>query len=187
MKVTIGTLELTRFTDEDSGDLYRIRNHSSIRRYMADSSPISYKAHNKWVRENLIEEPKILLFMARRKKEALAFTLLKKVAADTAEMGVIFKEASKHPVLASYCAAATLYVAFSRLNLDWLISYVVTKHEKAFAMNRTFGGWEIESDKPGMIKFCVNREICTGNQNYVKILERIKDRLKITGENTLPF
>jgi hypothetical protein len=75
---------------------------------------------------------------------------------------------------------ATLRYAFCHLGLAYLISYVLPSHHRAIALNRSFGAWEVESEKRGMLKFRLSREICLGNSNYLKVLARIKDKIRIT-------
>lgn len=187
MNISLGTLYLTLFAENDIEALYRIRNHATVRKYMSNTQPIGYDSHVKWVRQNLIGEKKLLLFMVRRKDQPLGFTLLKKVSEDTAEMGVIFREASKHPGVPYYATVMTLYIAFGYLKLSWLVSYVIPGHERAIYINNAFGGWEVESDKPGMGKFCVNRDVCMKSESYQKVMGRIKNDLAITPGDLSPF
>jgi hypothetical protein len=187
VNISLGTFHLTRFAEKDIEALHRIRNHATVRKYMANTQPIGYDSHVKWVRQNLIGEKKLLLFMVRRKDRPLGFTLLKKISEDTAEMGVIFRDASKHPVVPYYATVITLYIAFGYLKLSWLVSYVIPGHERAISMNHSFGGWEVESDKPGMIKFRVSRDVCTKSENYQKVIGRIKNDLTITPGDLSPF
>lgn len=187
MKIELASLEIRQFVEGDTKALHLIRNHESVRRYMADPSSVPYESHEEWVRNNLIDKKNLLLFMVRRKGEAIGFTLLKKVSEDTAEMGVIFKEANKYPGVIYSATVITLYIAFCCLKLSVLVSYVIPGHDRAISLNRSFGGWEIESDKPGMIRFCVSREVCLGNKNYQKGFSRIKSKLKIMGDDASPF
>jgi hypothetical protein len=187
LNIALGTLQLTRFTEKDIKALHHIRNHASVRRYMLDPQPISYNAHVKWVKKNIVDERKLLLFMVKRKCNPLGFTLLKKVSEDMAEIGVIFREASKHPVVPYYSTVITLYIAFGYLKLSALISYVIPGHDRAISLNHSFGAREIDSDKPAMIKFFLNRETCVENENYQKVMHRIKNNLKIAGGDTSPF
>ncbi len=154
---------------------------------MADPQPIPYDSHVEWVRKNFIDEKKLLLLVVRRQGNPLGFTLLKKVSEDTAEIGVIFMEATKHPIVPYYSTVITLCIAFCCLKLSWLISYVIPGHDRAISLNNSFGAWEIESDKPGMHKFCLSREICVENENYQKVMKRIKNNLKIRCGDTSPF
>lgn len=179
MKITIGGLELRQFTAEDAEDLHRVRNDPSVRRYMSDPTPIPLEAHLAWVKTHLLEGRDLLLFMVRRNGEAIGFTLLRRVGGDT-EIGVMFKEATRHPVLPAYATVATLYCAFCLRGVTRLISYVAPAHERALALNRGFGAWEVESDKPGMIKFRLSPEVCLANPTWKKMMERLGDRMQVT-------
>jgi len=179
MIITIGSLELARFRPEDLEDLYRIRNDPSVREYMADPGPIPHTAHVKWVNEHLVDSQEILLLMVRLRGEAIGFTLLKRVGEEAAEIGVIFREAERHLTVPYTCTVATLRYAFCHLGLAYVISYVLPVHHRAIALNRSFGAWEVESEKRGMLKFRLSREICLGNGNYLKAFSRIGEKIRI--------
>lgn len=181
MKITIDNLELAQFTAEDSQALYNVRNHESVRLFMSHSAPLSYEAHERWVRANLIDGRDLLLFLIRvRREEPIGFTLLRRQGADAAEIGVVFQEFAKHPVVPYVATVATGYFAFCHLNLNWLLSYVVPTNERALALNRSLGMTEIESDKPGEVKMHLSREACMANANYCKVFNRMKPKLVIT-------
>jgi hypothetical protein len=108
MKIVIGKLELAQFCAADMEDLYRIRNHESVRGFMSNTAPLEWDSHVKWVRENLLEGGRILLLIVRLEAVALGFTLLKRLTPDTAEIGVVVREASRHRLVSSQAAAATL-------------------------------------------------------------------------------
>ncbi len=183
MKITIDRLELTQFTPEDTPALYQIRNHDSVRPFMNDSAPFAYEAHESWVKKNLIDGHDLLILLVRLRDEApIGFTLLKRQNEDTAEIGVIFKEAAQHPVVPFVATVATLHLAFCHLNLASLFSYVLPTHERALALNRSLGMTEIESDKPGELKMRMTREGCLANANYLKVFNRMKAKLVVTGK-----
>ena len=181
--ITIENLKLAQFGPGDLEDLYRIRNARSVREYMADSAPISYTAHVEWVNEHLVDSQEILLLMARLRGQAIGFTLLKRVGEEAAEIGVIFREADRHLTIPYTSAVATLYCAFCHLGLAYVVSYVLPVHHRAVALNRSFGAWEVESEKNGMRKFRLSREICLGNSNYLKVLSRIEKKMRISGSD----
>lgn len=186
MKITIGHVALSRFRPEDTDDLYRIRNHPSIRQYMANPAPLAYDAHVEWVRRNLVEGRDLVLFLVRFEGEPVGFTLLRLVGDGTAEIGVMFQEAAKYRIVPAYAALATLSCAFSELRVTGLISYALPAHERARALNRAFGAREVESDKPGMIKFAMSREVGLANPSYVKLMARLRDRMQVTREVVPP-
>lgn len=187
MRISFENVELAEFTAGDVRDLYRIRNHESVRRYLANTSSIPYRAHVEWVRKRLLQDDKLLLFLVRLKGEAIGFTQLESKGGNAAEIGVMFRESSRHQVVSYVATVATLYCAFCLLKTDWLISYVVPTHDRALALNRSFGAWEVPSDKPGMVQFRLSGEVCLANENYRKVLERIRDRMEINGEPPVAF
>lgn len=179
MKIQIGHVELMQFTSADTRVLYCIRNHWSVRQYMSNSALIPYKSHVEWVKSNLLEHQKQLLFLVRLDAKPIGLSLLRPVGEQT-EIGVMFKEPQRHRVVTYTTATATLHFAFNHLGLDSLISYVIPSHVTAIAFNLSFGAWEVESDKPDLIKFQLNRDIFLSNTNYVKIFNRIKGKIQIT-------
>jgi RimJ/RimL family protein N-acetyltransferase len=180
MKITIGDLELAQFTPKDTRALYCIRNHISVRQFLANPQFIPYKAHVEWVRKNLVDERRLWLFMIRLKGKPIGFSTLKPQGEDTAEIGLMFREANTHPVVPVYAAAATLYCAFWVLKFAWLTSYPVPTNERALAINRAFGPEEVESERAGTIKLRMNREMCERNPNFIRVFGRIKNRMTVT-------
>ena len=180
--VTIGALQMTPFTPHSSRELYCIRNHGSVRQYMTNPALIQYQAHREWVQKNLLDGKELLLFMVRPRAgaRAIGFTQLL-IREDTAEIGVIFREAIRHQTSSALCTVATLHLAFCHLNLDWVVSYVIAAHQAALSFNRAFGGQEVASDKPGMIKLKLSRAACLSNAHYTRVFSRIKDRIEIVG------
>jgi RimJ/RimL family protein N-acetyltransferase len=185
MKITIDNLELAQFTREDTPHLYDIRNHESVRACMSHSAPFSYEAHERWVRRNLIDGRGFLMFLVRlRQEEPIGYTLLRRHGADTAEVGAAFKEATKHPVVPFVATVATFHLAFCHFHLAALISYCLPTNERALAVNQALALTEIESDKPGELKMRVTREACLANPNYIKVFNRMKSKLVITGDTS---
>ncbi len=183
VRITIGDLELAQFTPKDTRALYCIRNHGSVRQFLANPEFIPYKAHLEWVRKNLIEARLLWLFMIRLRGKPIGFSLLRPQGEDTAEIGMMFREANTHPVVPVYAAAAMLHCAFRVLKFTWLTSYPVATNERALAINRAFGPEEVESERAGTIKLRMNREMCERNSTFIKTFGRIKDRMKVTLED----
>ena len=50
MKLLIGGLELAQFTAADTQALYDVRNHQSVRSFMANAEPLAWDRHVAWVR-----------------------------------------------------------------------------------------------------------------------------------------
>jgi RimJ/RimL family protein N-acetyltransferase len=182
VKLTIGSLELRRFAMADARALYAVRDHESVRRFMADPSPLAYASHLDWVFRNLIEGDAIVLFLARVHREPVGLTLLKRRSEHEAEIGVMFREASRHAAVIPRAAVATLYLAFEEFGLRSLVSYVIPGHERAVAFNTGLGGREAPSDKPGMRMFHATREECLGHPRYVRMMERMRPRMRLSRE-----
>lgn len=179
MKIVIGKLELAQFTAADTEDLYRIRNHESVRGFMSNPAPLEWESHVAWVQVNLLSGGRILLLMVRLEGEALGFTLLKRLAEDTAEIGVVVREAPRHRLIPSEAGAATLYLAFEVLGLTRLVSYVVPAHRHAIAFNSGAGGREVQSDKPGMLQFDFTRESYLSNRHCLRTIARMRPKMQV--------
>ncbi len=147
---------------------------------MTNPGLIPYKTHREWVQKHLIDGKDLLLFMVRPKtgSRAIGFTQLW-IREDTAEIGVIFRESTRHQASSALSTVATLHLAFCHLNLAWLFSYVIPAHKAAISFNRALGAQEVASDKPGMIKLKLSRAECLGNERYARVFARIKDRIEI--------
>jgi len=174
IRIPLRSFELRQFRPDDTDDLYAVRNHESVRSLLADRRPIAYDSHVSWVSRNLIPGRDILLFLARARNEALGFALLKRLAPDTVEVGVMFRAARRHPLLPAQAAVVMLYLAFEHFGMEWVVSYVLPEHERAIALNRGLGGEEVPSDKPGMICFRQRGAVILRNRHYLRLLARVR-------------
>jgi len=179
-KITIGQIELRQFRMEDARELYCIRNHESVRRFMARPELIPYRSHLAWVKQHLIPDGELLLFLVRdnRGSRAAGFTQLR-LRGGVGEIGVMFREPQRRRIAAAISTAATLHLGFCRLGLGTVLSYVVPSHEAAVQFNKAWGAIEAPSDKPGMIKIVLSREDCLNNPNYLRVMERISAQMRI--------
>ena len=178
LRIRFGGVELRQFRPEDIADLYHVRNHDSVRGLLADPRPISYESHVDWVNRNLIPGRDILLFIVRSNGDPIGFSLLKRLAPDAVEVGVMFREANRHPGIPAHAAVAMLYLAFEHFRMRSAVSYVLPRHDRAIALNRAFGP-EVESDKPGMLCFRQLRAPLLRNRRYRKLMARLLPRLQI--------
>lgn len=179
MKIVFADLELTAFVPADCRQLYGIRNHPSVRRGMLRPEPIPYRSHRDWVRGNLPDNPELLLFMVRQRgcRRAIGLTQLR-LQGDIGEIGVMFRDPQKHPLPAAYATAVTLHLAFCRLRLRRIDSYVIPGHRDAIRFNRSWGVVETESDRPGLLKFILPAEVGLNNPAYLKVMNRLTSSLR---------
>jgi RimJ/RimL family protein N-acetyltransferase len=173
IRIPLRSFELRQFGPDDTDDLYAVRNHESVRCLLADPRPIAYDSHVSWVNRNLIPGRDILLFLARVHDEAIGLTLLKRLAPDTVELGVMFREVQRHAMLPSQAAVAMVYLAFEHFGMAWGVSYALPQHERAVALNKGLGGEEVPSDKPGMICFRQRGVAALRNRHYLRLLARV--------------
>jgi RimJ/RimL family protein N-acetyltransferase len=182
IRITLRAFELRQFRAEDTAALYAVRNHDSVRGLLADPRPIPYDSHVEWVNRNLLPGRDILLFLARSHAAAIGLTLLKRLAADTVEVGVMFREARRHPVMPAQAAVIMLYLAFEHFGMSWAVSYVLPQHDRAIALNAGLGGEKVASDKSGMLCFRQHRAAVLRNRHYRQLLARIVPTLSILTE-----
>jgi len=176
-RIQIGRLEFRQFAAEDTRALYCIRNHPSVRGYLPDPSLIPYAAHRAWVQKELLEGRNLCLFLVREAGQPIGFALLKRCSPDTLEIGVMIREADRHPLVPVYAGALMLYWAFCRLGATWVVSYPV--HPRALALNQYFGPEEVASDRPGKIKLRLHRDVGLADPNYRRVFGRIQGRMVV--------
>ena len=177
MKILSGGVELAQFTAADTQALYDVRNHESVRSFMANPAPLAIEAHREWTRTHLLEGADVLLFMIRAGGAPCGFSVLKRLSADRAEIGVMVRDAAQRPIVASIAATATLHCAFERLSFETLVSWVRPEHRRALGFNQAFGGVEVPSEKPGMLQFRLSRSECLRNERYRRLRARLGTRL----------
>jgi len=179
MKITFADLELTEFVPADCRQLYGIRNHPSVRRGMLRPEPIPYHSHREWVRNHLPDNPDLLLFLVRQRgiRRAIGLTQLR-LRDDIGEIGVMFRDPEQHPLPGAYATAVTLHLAFRRLHMRRIDSYVIPGHQAAIRFNQSWGVVEVESDRPGLLKFILPAEVGLNNPAYLKIMDRIGSSLR---------
>ncbi len=180
IKIQVGSLELLQFSLKDTRELYCVRNHDSVRRYMSNPEPIPYKSHARWVKAQLLCNRNFLLFLVRTRPQERAVGLTQlRIEGDTAEIGVMFREAFRHQMAAYISTVAMLHLAFEHLQLRWIVSYVIPSHGAAIRFNKSFGAWEEESDIPGMVKVRLSKDRCIQNENFRRVFDRVKHRLHV--------
>lgn len=178
-------LELEEFVPADCRELYRIRNHASVREGMLNPGLIPYLAHKAWVQKSLIAKHSLVLFMVRQKgqKRAIGFTQLL-LQGETGEIGIMFREPEKHRVAATFSTVATIHFGLCHLGLCGITSYVIPSHNKAIRFNRSWGIIEVVSDKPGLLKFRAAADVLLNNPAYLKTFRRIETTIQISGQRT---
>ncbi len=181
---SLGALTLDPFTASGIRELYVIRNHPTVRPFMARSGVIAYRQHAAWAREKLVGATDIALWLVRPAPgaRAIGFTQLRfNAARDTGEIGVIFREPETHRLPAALSTAITLHLLFTHFGCGRVDSYVIPGHEAAIAYNQAWGTRIVETDKPGMVKLSMSREECFANANYRKVMARVSRRLVVAG------
>jgi hypothetical protein len=183
IRVQAGHLTLDPFTagPAPARELYAVRNHPTVRPFMADPALIPYRAHLAWTRAHLVGSPALHLWLVRPAPgvRAIGFTQLK-IAGDTAEIGVMFREPETHRLPAALTTAITLHLAYTVLECAYTTSYVIPTHRHAIDFNLAWGASIVDSDKPPMVLLKMHRDACFANANFRRIMTRLGKRLVIT-------
>lgn len=180
IEIDAGSVRLRQFDAADTRELYCIRNHPTVRRFMSNPQLIPYRSHVRWVAERLLTDDNYLLFLVRlqNSRRAVGLTQLR-IDGDTAEIGAMFREPHRHQVVTVVAAVATLHLVYDHLGLKWLVSYLLPDYRAGIEFNKSFGAWEEQSDKPGMVKLRMSIQAGMQNENFRRVLNRMKGRLHV--------
>lgn len=180
LSVRFGGIELRQFAlGEDTRDLYHIRNHDSVRGFMTDPRPLDYDAHVAWVGKNLVPGSDVLIFLVRLDEGPIGFALLKRVAADTVEIGVMLRDVHLHATVAGQVATLMLHLTYEHFGFAWALTYVKHEHTRALALNRGLGLVEAPSAKPGEFCFRTPAAAVLSNPRYQRLMARIAPQLTL--------
>lgn len=148
-----------------------LRNHESIRRHMRDSAPIPRESHLRWVKENVVEERKVHLFVVLDGEEPVGIALLRDFREGGAEVGLMVVEAARRPHVC-YAAAVMLGIyAFDMAGVDRLLSYVPRHNEHAFAFNKHFG-FEMEGDDATYHRLVLTKECFRAHPTHRRFIDK---------------
>lgn len=154
--------------------LYQIRNHLSVRRSLGEKRSIKYQSHFKYVKNNLLGKKNSSLFVVFWRGKPIGIALLRNISHKMAEIGLLLKNPDKHPLINAYCGVIILNIAFEKLHLKKLYSFVLPANRKAYKINRGLGGIRVKSDQSGKYKFIWTKQRCYSTKQFKKIFERIK-------------
>lgn len=135
MLIRSGDVRLCSFEAVRSDALYDIRNHPSVRSQMRDPKPIPREAHERWVRENLIDARRVHLFLVEANENPVGIALLRNFRGDTAEIGVMIVDAARRPLVCYKAAILVGYYGFEVLDLKSIYSYVPLRNTRALEFN----------------------------------------------------
>jgi RimJ/RimL family protein N-acetyltransferase len=139
MQIRSGDVTLRAFDASLSGAVYAVRNHASVRVRLRDPRPIEWGRHEQWVRENLLEARRLLLFVVLQGDAPVGIALLRNIQEQTAEIGVMVVEAERRPLVAYKAAHLIGWYGFELLDLKKLFSYVPIHNARALTFNLRCG------------------------------------------------
>lgn len=175
-----GALELRQFGPGDTRTLFDIRNHATVRPFMPDPGELDYAAHCRWVGSRLVAGSDYLIFLIRLGDAAVGFTLLKRLGPDSAEIGLMLREAHLHGTVAAQAAVLMAWLAVERYGVAEIVTYANAVHKRALALNRQLGLLEVASDKPGELCFRTPAAVWQANPRYRRVMARASKRLAVT-------
>lgn len=177
LRFMIGDTEFTQYGKDDGVDLFNVRNHPSVRRFMPDPAPLDLARHLAWAGARLIGGD-TLIFIARRHGQAVGFTVLKQMpVAGEIEMGVMFTDLQQRSILPALAVAYTGCVALDFFDAQVLVSYANEQHHQALRLNRGHALEQAPSDKAGELCFRTPRAALLAGRSYLRNAARVRASL----------
>ncbi len=178
VRASLGNLRLDPVTSADARELYRVRMHPSVRQFMSNPVLIPFSSHRAWFGKHLSNPDGLQIWLIRTAPGSRAIGLSQlRTRSDTSEIGVMLREPKHHRLNAALVTATTLYLAY--LHVPWVISYVIPEHKDAIEFNLAWGASIVPSDKAGLVKLQLHRDVCRANNNFARIFARVEKRLVI--------
>jgi len=139
MLIRSGDVTLRSFDASSTDVVYAIRNHPSVRAHLHVRQPIERASHENWVRENLVAERKVHLFVVFSGDAPVGIALIRNFSGDSAEIGVMIVDAARRPLVCYKASHLIGYYAFEVLDLKRLLSYVPRHNLHALKFNQACG------------------------------------------------
>jgi RimJ/RimL family protein N-acetyltransferase len=158
MQLRSGELVLQGFAPALSGELFHVRNHPSVRRYLRITEPLAWEDHERWVHENLVAQRRVHLFLAYSAGAAVGLALLRNFTGLQAEIGVMMVEAHRRRLAAYKAAHLVGYYGFEILGLQRLLSYVPRHNTHALRFNEACGFTRTGQDSEPYFELALGRE-----------------------------
>ena len=139
MLIRSGDVTLRSFDASLTDVVYEIRNHPSVRAHLHVTRPIERASHENWVRENLVAERKVHLFVVFSGDTPVGIALIRNFSGDSAEIGVMVVDAERRPLVCYKAAHLIGHYAFVMLDIKKLLSYVPRQNPHALKFNQACG------------------------------------------------
>lgn len=134
-----GDVILKAFEPGLTDTVLELRNDETVRMFMRDPNPIARESHYRWVKENVVDEHKVHLFVVFEEKGPVGIALMRDFRDRSAEVGLMVVDAPRRRLT---CYAGAFLIGnygLDVLGLDRLFSYVPRHNDHAFAFNKHFG------------------------------------------------
>ncbi len=141
MNIRVGNISMQRFLPEHTDMLYHLINNPEVRKGMKNSSRISYESHLSWVKENLLEEKYVHLFVAMDEHQNHGVALIKNMTADSGELGIMVGDiiGARKTLLTSKLVTGILYYAFHQLNFQSLNMCILPENNNSLTTAKKIG------------------------------------------------
>ena len=158
MRLRSADVELRAFEPALTDALYEIRNHPSVRCHLRSTQPIARADHERWVKENVLEERRVHLFVVFAGNDPVGLALLRDFAGAQAEVGLMMVEAQRRRLVAYKAAHLIGYYGFEVLGLERVLSYVPRHNRHALAFNLGCGFERTGRDSEAYIELALTAE-----------------------------
>jgi RimJ/RimL family protein N-acetyltransferase len=135
MRLRSADVELRAFEPGLTDALYGIRNHPSVRCHLRMTQPLARADHERWVKENLLGDRRVHLFVVFAGSGPVGLALLRNFAGQQAEVGLMMVEARRRRRVAYKAAHLIGCYGFEVLGLERVLSYVPRHNHHALAFN----------------------------------------------------
>jgi len=157
--------------------LLDIRNHASVRTFMADPNEISLEDHLRWVESNLDPDchhhgqTQLAFIMVRGHPRG--FVLVRDINENSGEVGIMIRESDEVLGLGAVVAVLALEkLCFNYLGLKAVSAKASPHNSKVLRILRGLGGEEVEMSDEKSLWFTYRVTDCRSNKVYQYILKR---------------
>lgn len=171
------TFYLEKLCIDHKKAMFDIRNHISVRKNLTNSKPLNYLAHSNWFLKKLLPDKSQVHFLIKHKNKYIGIVLLRNINANSAEVGVLFKNNSSTKWIVTYSTVFISYYAFDILNLKKIYSYVNAKNIEAIKFNKGFSGKKHKTNKKEIYKYTFDCKDVKETAIYKRLVKALPGQL----------
>lgn len=179
---SLGNIDFEQFRASDTGALYEIRNHSTVRPFMPSPEPLPFERHLEWVNAQLINkhEKSPLVMIGRMAGQPAGFGVIKPTGEPgVLEIGVIIAGERQRTLLPARVGTALFTIAAKIFGAHTLVSHVSHQHEQALRLNQGAGLIpKTSSKKSGETLFRTPTSVALSTPLYVRCVRGLEIHVK---------